>query len=52
MYIKASYLNININNEYKKIYIHQRPKRKYWFNIVDDKKDLKIWWEGTFKFFL
>ncbi len=46
MYIKTSFLNININPLIKKILNHQRPYRKYWFNIVDNKKDLKIWWDS------
>jgi hypothetical protein len=33
----------------KKILNHQRPYRKNWFNIVDVKKDLKIWWDSPFK---
>jgi hypothetical protein len=48
MYIKTSFLNININTLIKKILNHQRPYRKYWFNIVDNKKDLKIWWDSPF----
>jgi hypothetical protein len=28
---------------------HQRPRRKYRFNIVDHKKALKIWWDSPFK---
>jgi hypothetical protein len=48
MYIKISSLNINIIPWIKKILNHQRPYRKYWFNIVDDKKDLKIWWDSPF----
>ncbi len=49
MYIKTSSLNINIIPWIKKNLKHQRPYRKYWFNIVDDKKDLKIWWDSPFK---
>jgi hypothetical protein len=51
MYIITSSLNININPWIKKILNHQRPYKKYWFNIVDDKKDLKIWWDGPFNYF-
>ncbi len=50
MYIKTSFLNINIIPLIKKILNHQSPYRKYWFNIVDDKKDLKIWWDSPFKY--
>jgi hypothetical protein len=28
---------------------HQRPRREDRFDIVDNKKALKIWWESTFK---
>ncbi len=49
MYIKTSCFIININPLIKKILNRQRPYRKYWFNIVDDKKDLKIWWDSPFK---
>jgi hypothetical protein len=49
MYIKTSFLIININRLIKKIKNHQRLYRKYWFNIVDDKNDLKIWWDSPFK---
>ncbi len=49
MYIKTSFFIININPLIKKILNHQCPYRKYWFNIVDDKKDLKIWWDSPFK---
>ncbi len=49
MYIKTSFLTININPLIKKIINRQRPYRKYWFNIVDNKKDLKIWWDSPFK---
>ncbi len=33
----------------KKIKNHQRPRREYIFDIVDDKKALKIWRDSTFK---
>ncbi len=33
----------------KKIKNHQRPRRKYRFNIVGHKKALKIWWDSPFK---
>ncbi len=39
---------MNINPEQKN-QNYQRPHRKHWFNIVDDKKDLKIWWDSNFK---
>ncbi len=28
---------------------HQRPRRKYRFDIVGHKKALKIWWDSPFK---
>ncbi len=33
----------------KKFKNHQRPRRKYKFNIVGHKKALKIWWDSPFK---
>ncbi len=51
MYINTSSLNININPWIKKILNHQRSYKKYWFNIVDDKKDLKIWCDSPFNVF-
>jgi hypothetical protein len=52
MYIKTSSLNININPWIKKKIInHQRPYKKYWFHIVDDKKDLIIWSDSPFNVF-
>ncbi len=32
----------------KKFKNHQRPRRKYRFDIVDNKKALKIWWDSPF----
>jgi hypothetical protein len=32
----------------KKFKNHQRPRRKYRFNIVGHKKALKIWWDSPF----
>jgi hypothetical protein len=33
----------------KKIKNHQRPRRKYRFDILGHKKALKIWWDSPFK---
>ncbi len=33
----------------KKFKNHQRPLRKYRFDIVGHKKALKIWWDSPFK---
>jgi hypothetical protein len=33
----------------KKFKNHQRPRRKYSFDIVGHKKALKIWWDSPFK---
>jgi hypothetical protein len=33
----------------KKFKNHQRPRRKYRFDIVGHKKALKIWWDSPFK---
>jgi hypothetical protein len=33
----------------KKFKNHQRPRRKYRFNIIGHKKALKIWWDSPFK---
>jgi hypothetical protein len=33
----------------KKFKTHQRPRRKYRFDIVGNKKALKIWWDSPFK---
>ncbi len=33
----------------KKFKNHQRPCRKYRFDIVGHKKALKIWWDSPFK---
>ncbi len=30
---------------------HQRPRRKYRFDIVGHKKALKIWWDSPFKLY-
>ncbi len=32
----------------KKFKNHQRPRRKYRFDIVGHKKALKIWWDSPF----
>ncbi len=32
----------------KKFKNHQRPRREYRFDLVDDEKALKIWWDSTF----
>jgi hypothetical protein len=34
----------------KKFKNHQRPRRKYRFDIVGHNKALKIWWDSPFKF--
>ncbi len=34
----------------KKFKNHQRPRRKYRFNVVGHKKALKIWWDSPFKY--
>jgi hypothetical protein len=36
----------------KKFKNHQRPRRKYIFDIVGHNKALKIWWDSPFKAFL
>ncbi len=33
----------------KKFKNHQSPRRKYRFDILDNKKALKIWWDSSFK---
>ncbi len=33
----------------KKFKNHQRPRRKYRFDIVGHEKALKIWWDISFK---
>ncbi len=33
----------------KKFKNHQRPRRKYRFDFVGNKKALKIWWDSPFK---
>jgi hypothetical protein len=33
----------------KKFKNHQRPRRKYRFDIIGHKKALKIWWDSPFK---
>ncbi len=34
----------------KKYQNHQRPRRKYRFDIVGHKKAFKIWWDSTIKY--
>jgi hypothetical protein len=33
----------------KKFKNHQRPRRKYRFDILGNKNALKIWWDSPFK---
>jgi hypothetical protein len=40
VYIKNLSLNIKIFSEWKIFQKNQRPHRKFWFKIVDDKKKL------------
>ncbi len=36
----------------KKFKNHQRPRRKYRFDIVGNKKALQIWWDSPFKIYI